>query len=549
MTSRSPRSSLWTPSAPRIGSLLWIASLGLIALLPTLLLWPFRHAGFVADDHFFVTTSPTPSSLLAVLTSSWGFPQDATSGYRPVVILSYALTRAFWTDGPLAYHLTNFLLHGLNAALLALIVARLTAARITTPTLARPVLAGPMLAGLIAGLLFAIHPSTHENVIWISGRTYALASFFALALVAWTVSAPASILASTSASVPARMPVEAPRTRPAWRQHAVGLFLFACVLGSYEPAVVLPAGVFLARLAMTDDPRRRWRDAIAFTLPYVGLLAIYLALRWTYIAPAAADLQATTNKGGGLAMNVAANLWFLVKGLAAVALFSTPAIMAMLGFAALVAAGLAARVSRPLVLGLLALTIIAFLPFVSLGGSTWRFLYLPLTAFLGAVGIGAARLLADRRLLVRALAVLLLLFLSGRSARQYQIRGQEWQHAGEITRSFVEQTVRLAPSPAPGTELHFLDPPVYYQSAYIFITMFHDTIRQGYPPNNALDIVEHRQEPADAVIRQLASRTDGAPALLFAWSPENERLSLVWRSNAAERGTDARTHESAGGMR
>ncbi len=484
-----PRHHLW-----------WCIGLAALCVAPAVLLWPYRHAAFVADDRFFAFRD-LPTNLFAIFTSSWGFPLNATSGYRPVVITSYVLTRAWTDNSPFYYHLTNFFLHGLNAALLAVIGSRLGRSRI---------------AGLIAGGLFAIHPSTHENVMWISGRTYVLATCFALGLTAWTVTR---------------------ERRPPWRQHAVGALLFAGALCSYEPLVILPVAVFLAALAPTvtrpttgAGPRRLW-DAAAFTLPYVGLLAVYFALRWTFITPPSADAAYTMHSTTALLPQIKGNVLFLTMCLTAVSFIGVAAAVSTAGVASFVAAGLLDRSRRGIAAGLLVMTAIAFLPFLTVHGSTWRFSYLPLAAFLGAVGLGAQRLLSHGRLLVRGLEVVMLCFVSVRLARQYQIRGEEWRHAGNVVESFLDQTTHLVP-PASGGALYFVDPPRYYRSAYCFITAIHETVERRYPPG-AVFVDASWDRPLDAVIAKVRGEPRARPAWVLTWSPMQERLSVAWSSTGA----------------
>jgi hypothetical protein len=55
-----------------------------------------------------------PLAHRAVATSLW-----SARAYRPVVVLSYALTLWYSSGTPLVFHLTNFFIHGVNATLLA----------------------------------------------------------------------------------------------------------------------------------------------------------------------------------------------------------------------------------------------------------------------------------------------------------------------------------------------------------------------------------------------------------------------------------------------
>jgi hypothetical protein len=151
---------------------------GLVAL-PALVLWSFRAAGFVSDDIFFGPGFHL-DSWREIWLGPWPHPMGLSKAWRPVVVLTY-LAESAWPDaGPTGYHLFNYLLHGLSAALLSVLVWQLAHERV---------------AAAVAGVLFAVHPIVHENVQWISGRTYPVAALFILALCVWTAGAPRRRLA------------------------------------------------------------------------------------------------------------------------------------------------------------------------------------------------------------------------------------------------------------------------------------------------------------------------------------------------------------------
>lgn len=120
-----------------------------LLLLPAAVLFPFRHAGFVADDILF--TSPEyGGGVRSILTSPWQHPLGKAQGYRPLVSLSYVLNQHLFGMEPTGWHITNFVLHGMASALVALLGIRM---------------GGSRTLGLLAGSLFALHPIHHENVI------------------------------------------------------------------------------------------------------------------------------------------------------------------------------------------------------------------------------------------------------------------------------------------------------------------------------------------------------------------------------------------------
>ncbi len=102
-------------------------------------------------------------------------PKPATSQtgqihyWRPLTLISFNIDFFFWGHDPLGYHLTNILIHSLNAILVLLLLRALT--------ITRPI-------AFYSALIFAIHPVQTNAVSYISGRTDLLAAaFFLLACV------------------------------------------------------------------------------------------------------------------------------------------------------------------------------------------------------------------------------------------------------------------------------------------------------------------------------------------------------------------------------
>ena len=85
--------------------------------------------------------------------------------YRPLLLITYAFDYRIWGLHPFGYHLTNTLLHVLNAFLIFLIIAFL----IKKKTVA-----------LLVSLLFLIHPLQTEAITPVAGRADPLFVFFLL---------------------------------------------------------------------------------------------------------------------------------------------------------------------------------------------------------------------------------------------------------------------------------------------------------------------------------------------------------------------------------
>src|SRR5262245_21164361 len=106
------------------------------------------HGGMLWDDAAHVTAAHLRS--LDGLRRIW-FELGATQQYYPVTHSVFWLQHKLWGDALLGYHLTNVLLHGCNALLLGLILARLN-------------IPGAKLAAIVV----ALHPVHVESVAWIT---------------------------------------------------------------------------------------------------------------------------------------------------------------------------------------------------------------------------------------------------------------------------------------------------------------------------------------------------------------------------------------------
>ena len=121
------------------------------------------------DDDVYVTANPLlhPLTLGRV---AWIFSHVYFFAYIPVTLMSHASDVAAWGLDPRGHHLTNVLLHALNAILL-LRVGLLLARRADTAA---------VIGMSIAALLFAAHPLRAESVSWISDRKDLLCAFLLL---------------------------------------------------------------------------------------------------------------------------------------------------------------------------------------------------------------------------------------------------------------------------------------------------------------------------------------------------------------------------------
>ncbi|MCZ6699176.1 MAG: tetratricopeptide repeat protein [Planctomycetota bacterium] len=151
----------------------------LVALAAIALYLPSLDNEFVDfDDTQYVTNNfyvlhPSWQNLWTCFSEVWR-PSNILGYYQPLTIASLMLDRVI--DGrfagsptaavaPYVFHMTNALLHGLNAVLV-FVLARFVSRRIGI--------------AVICGLLFAAHPLNVEVVSWVSQRKTLLSTTFAL---------------------------------------------------------------------------------------------------------------------------------------------------------------------------------------------------------------------------------------------------------------------------------------------------------------------------------------------------------------------------------
>ncbi len=491
-------------------------ALALVALvvLPTIVLWPYRHAAFVSDDIFFGYMYKL-TSWTGLFTDPWPHSLGRTSAWRPVVLLSYLFSAATLHGGPESYRLFNYFLHGVASALLASVVA---------------VVSGRRLAGLVAGLLFAVHPIVHESVLWISGRTYPLSAVFGLALCRWTMGA---------------------ATRRQWLQHLVGVLLLAAALASYEFAVVLP---LVLGMLLLIDRQRQWsmRAAAWFLLPYVATLFLYLAFRWLWITDFNADLVVAARASqwapavGQIGERLMRNALFFTLRLLAWPWFDRGSDITVSATALLTTAVVASAVvylvrSRDLCAAAafwLCWGLIFFAPVAAYAGFSDRFGYLSVAAVAALVGTATGAIANGekrRRLPIWLGAVALMAGLWTHALREH---GRDWVEAGQVAEAVVAEALRHEPDPREPVDLHFVWMPVRHHSALVFLTYFPQALALHYSESASRNVTFHLEwEPVDGVVARLRSRATDRQVRVYEWLPGQRSLVLRWAGEALPAGS------------
>lgn len=186
------------------------------------------------DDAEYVLDNPrvhgiSLENLRLIFTSAY------FSNYAPLHLLSYAIDFSIWGLSPRGFHLTNIIIHSLNAALLFLLARRVT---------------GDGFASFVAAALFALHPLNVENAAWVSERKTLLTSAFSFG----------SLLAYISF-----------RERGRLGLYFLSLALFALALLSKPLAVVLPLAIAAYDLFL----KKEWK-AVKWSVPFFAI-AVFLA--------------------------------------------------------------------------------------------------------------------------------------------------------------------------------------------------------------------------------------------------------------------------------
>jgi tetratricopeptide (TPR) repeat protein len=156
-----------------------VCVLTLLCFLPDL-----KNSLLIWDDSGYIYENPHIRSL-SIETLRWAFGDFYLNYWAPLTWLSLALDYAVWGLDPIGYHLTNNILHALNAGVFFLICLELL--KIRQPefmqTDAKTSLVDiplPLFCSVIAAIFFAIHPLRVESVAWATERKDVLSLFFGL---------------------------------------------------------------------------------------------------------------------------------------------------------------------------------------------------------------------------------------------------------------------------------------------------------------------------------------------------------------------------------
>ncbi len=152
--------------AARAAVCLLLCASAFVALAPVL------DAGFVNyDDPRYVTQNPVVRDGLTLEGIRWSLTATDAANWHPLTWLSHMLDYTLFGLDPRGHHLTSLLLHAANAAMLFLLLDRMT---------------GALVRSAFVAAFFAVHPLHVESVAWIAERKDVLSTFFGfLALTAY----------------------------------------------------------------------------------------------------------------------------------------------------------------------------------------------------------------------------------------------------------------------------------------------------------------------------------------------------------------------------
>jgi tetratricopeptide (TPR) repeat protein len=195
--------------------------------------WPATANQFTNwDDTAYVSNNADLRDVrgLGRIWTTWRSPQ-----YYPLTFTSYWIEYQLWRDAPRGYHVTNVLLHALNAALVVVLLRAYGLAR------------GVAFA---VALLFAVAPVQVMSVAWVAERKNTLSTVFGLL----------TLLAFARYFHAMRHGETAGRT--GW--YTAGFVLFVLALLAKAAWVVLPGVIWLAAVLIQ---RIRAGRALAAVLP------------------------------------------------------------------------------------------------------------------------------------------------------------------------------------------------------------------------------------------------------------------------------------------
>jgi hypothetical protein len=476
---------VWAGDAPR-ERLLLAGVLAAMLALTLIAWWPAHDGWFLLDDYRWLPPPKRRFDVLKSLVGPWGH----AFAYRPLVRLSFFADLQVFGLDPRGWHLHSFLLHAINGTLLFSLI------RATTDLWA------PALA---IAALFIVSPLTHENVAWISGRTFLLGgAFFLLS---------ANLIARAFMTAPS----DARREATFFRWGAVS---FVAAMASYEPAVVLPflviAAVWLFPSIVTmprDVVRHRIRQLLL-------ILVVFLACRFVFLMGHLGAVNPTSPYWMFEPIRWWLNVWIRSGNTLRIASIVAVAVAFVGSFAILwLRPTIAPRAARHLHAFLIVAAFVLFLPFINVIGIADRFLYLVQTIYIATIVL-LLWLIARLSRIGATMAVTIVLLLSIAGIVECRRAARDWAGAGTIARAVADSLKAKYPVWPAHTDVVLDRVPRSVGRAPIYVLYTKESVLQRYSALEDTRVIFGEELAATRTVAH-----DARPAKYFRFDARSLTLS------------------------
>ncbi len=393
------------------------------------------------DDLLWVETLTT-DQIRNLFSASW----EHGNTLRPIMRLQFFLDRTIYGAQPIAWHLTNLLFHNTISFIGYLILVKAT---------------GRKTLSFISATIFAISPSNHEVVAWISGRTHA----FGL------------LLSMLSSNFLYRFSSSHDWLAKDYINIVVGYTFLVLALLTYEVSFVIPAVLTLS-LFFIESISKRFVSIVIVSWATLILLLLY---RFKVLGGSMGSVGSHhTHIVLAPFLNFAevASLFLYSKELLVVVLF------VFLVFVYEYISGRNIKNSKKqeqLAIFCFLVSAITYLPFAIVDGVAPRYLYSAFFFFVLGGAITYAYLDTERSktthiLLIPLVGVLLILS----SYMTYDV-ANTYKEVGEIREEIVDQVKSDFPTWPEGKDMVFYGIPDTHKNVLAFITYFDKVIFRNYP--------------------------------------------------------------------
>ncbi|MDO8805941.1 MAG: tetratricopeptide repeat protein [Elusimicrobiota bacterium] len=255
----------------------WLIPL-LVSVFTFAVFLPALRNGFVNWDDTYTIVNNQKFRGLGFEQLKWMFTTSHTGPYQPLSWITLSLDYLVWGMNPFGYHLTNVLLHTINASLFYLLCTKVLALTVRTSVPEEET--ELRLSAAFTALFFAIHPLRVESVAWVTERRDVLSGFFYLLTILW-------YLSSRSGD---------DGKAPFWRRHILPLTTFVLALLSKGMAISLPIVLVVLDIyplgRLPGDPRkwfsRETRQIWLEKVPFFILAAVFGAIGYAFQAKSGA---------------------------------------------------------------------------------------------------------------------------------------------------------------------------------------------------------------------------------------------------------------------